>query len=188
MILPRLMACRARPLRPTNGTTARGQKSTPHPDPEDPPRRHANKRRGHGTHANDRPPIIRLISREPGEQRFWVGDHADTRTCAALIAENVLTGGTQLYTEEWQSSRGSHPGHATVRHGRHEWAREADGDGRREAHCNTCKGAGAVLRTFLQVFWDVHKPYLHLYVATYEALVNAKRVTPRVIRRVCVGS
>jgi transposase len=100
----------------------------------------------------------------------------------------VPTGGTQLYTDEWQSYRGSHPDHATVRHGIHQWARDADGDGRREVHCNTCEGAGAALRTYLRVFRGVHKQYLHLYVATYEALVNAKRVTPHLIRRMCVGS
>jgi transposase-like protein len=48
-----------------------GEKSTPHPDPADPPRRRANKRKGHGTYANDRPPIISLISRDMGECRFW---------------------------------------------------------------------------------------------------------------------
>jgi hypothetical protein len=67
-----------------------------------------------------------------------------------------------------------------------EWARDDDGDSRREAHCNTCEGAGAALRTYRRVFRGVHKQYLHLYVATYEALVNANRVTSKLIRRMCV--
>ena len=78
---------------------------------------------------------------------MWVGDHADTRTCRALIAENIPTGSMLLYTDEWQSYRGSHPDQATVRHGVHEWARDDNGDGRRKVHCNTCEGAGAALRT-----------------------------------------
>jgi transposase len=127
-----------------------------------------------------------VISRDTGEQRLWVCDRADTRTCAALIAENIPTGNTWLYTDEWQSYRRSHPCHATVRHGVHEWARDDDGDGRREVHCNTCEGAGAALRTYLRAFRGVHKQYLHLYVATYEAMVNTKRVTPKLIRRMCV--
>jgi len=165
----------------------RGKTSTPHPDPEDPPRRRAIQRRGHGTYANDRPPIISIISRDTGEQRFWVCNHADTRTCAALIAENVPASGTQRYTDEWQRDRGSHPDHAIVRHGIHEWARDADGDGMREVHGPTCEGVGAALWTYLRVFRGVHKPYLHLYVATYEAIVNAQCVTPQLIQRMCVG-
>jgi transposase-like protein len=35
-----------------------GENSTPHRDPSDPPRRRANQRKGHGTYANDHPPII----------------------------------------------------------------------------------------------------------------------------------
>ena len=34
-----------------------GKKGIPHDDPADPPRRRANGRRGHGTFANDRPPV-----------------------------------------------------------------------------------------------------------------------------------
>jgi transposase len=169
-----------------HSTRTPGKQSTPHRDPGDPPRRRANKRRGHGTYANDRPPIIGIISRETGEQRFWVCDHADRHTCADLIAENVPLESTILYTDEWQSYHGSHPAHATVRHGSREWARDDDGDGRREVHSNACEGAGAALRTYLRDFRGVHKQYLHCYVATYEAMINAKRVTPILIQRMCV--
>jgi transposase len=163
-----------------------GKKSTPHRDPTDPPRRRANQRKGHGTYANDRPPIISVIARDTGEQRFWVCDHADMRTCHDLIATNVPAGSTRLYTDEWQSYHGSHPAHATVCHGVYEWARDDDRDGHREVHCNTCEGAGAALRTYLRAFRGIHKRYLHLYVATYEAMVNTTQVTPQLIRRMCV--
>jgi transposase len=103
-----------------------------------------------------------------------------------LIAANVPVASTILYTDEWQGYDGSHPAHATVRHGVHEWARDDDGDGRCEVHCNTCEGAGAALRTYLRAFRGVHKRYLHLYVATYEAMLNAKRVTPHLIQRMCI--
>lgn len=129
-----------------------------------------------------------MISRETGEPRFWVGDHADRQTCHGLVIENLPAGSTRLYTDEWQSDLGSHPTHATVRHGVHEWARDDDGDGRREVHCHSCEGAGAALRTYLRAFRGVHKPYLHLYVATSEAMVNAKRITPQLIRRMCLGA
>jgi transposase-like protein len=116
-----------------------------------------------------------------------VGDHADKRTCHNLIDENLRADRTWLYADEWQSYRGSHPAHATVRHGVHEWARDEDGDGQREVHCNTCEGAGAALRTYLRAFRGVHKQYLHLYVATYEAMITAKRVTPELIQRMGIG-
>jgi transposase-like protein len=77
-----------------------GKKSTPHRDPTDPPRRRTHKRRRHGTYEHDRPPISSVISRETGEQRLWVCDHADQRTCYALIAENIPRDGAILYTDD----------------------------------------------------------------------------------------
>jgi len=74
-----------------------------------------------------------------------------------------------------------------VCHGTPEWARDDDHDSRREVHGNTCEGAGATLRTYLRVFRSVYKQYLHLYVATYETMVNAKRVRSQLIRRIYVG-
>jgi hypothetical protein len=65
---------------------------------------------------------------------------------------------------------------------------DGDGDGIREVHCNPGEGAGAALRTYLRTFRGVHKQSLHLSVATYEAMVNAKRVTPHLIRRMGVGA
>jgi len=130
-----------------NSTRTPGKTSTPHGDPRAPPRRRANTRTGHGTYANDRPPIISMIARDTGAQRFGVGDHTDSQTCRTLIAENIPAGSTWLYTDAWQSYRGSHLAHATVRHGIHEWARDDDGDGRRDVHGHTGEGAGAALRT-----------------------------------------
>jgi hypothetical protein len=54
-------------------------------------------------------------------------------------------------------------------------------------HGNTCEVAGAALRTYLRAFRRVRKHYLHLYVATYEAMVNTKRVTSHLIRRMCMA-
>jgi hypothetical protein len=93
-----------------------------------------------------------------------------------------------LLTVEWQSYRRRRPSHTAVRHGIHEWAREADGDGLCEVHGNSCAGAGAALRTYLRAFRGVHKQSLPLYVATYAARVNATRVTLYLIRRMCVGT
>jgi transposase len=79
------------------------------------------------------------------------------------------------------------PCHATVAHGVREWALDDDGNGQREVHCHSCEGAGAALQTYLRAFRGVHKQYLHLYVETYEAMINAKRVTPALIQRLYLG-
>jgi hypothetical protein len=50
--------------------------------------RRANKRKGHGTYANDRPPIISIISHDTGEQRFWVGA---TRTGGRAVPSSPKT-------------------------------------------------------------------------------------------------
>jgi hypothetical protein len=50
------------------------------------------------------------------------------------------------------------------------------------------EGVGAALRTYLRAFRGVHKRYWHLYVATDEAMANAKRVTSHLIRRMRVGT
>ena len=117
-----------------------------------------------------------------------MGDHADTRPGRARLADHVPAGSTRLYPDEWQSSQGSHPFHAPVRHGVQAWAWEAEGEGIREGHGHTCEGAGAALRTYRRAFREVHQRDLPLDGATYEAIIHAKRVTPALIQRLCFGT
>jgi len=175
-------------------TKTRGKKSTPHRQPEDPPRRRANKRKGHGTYQTDRPPIFSIVERESGTVRFFVRERSDAETCLGVIETTVPAGAAILYTDDWSGYHGVESeldtAHASVRHGRdevgeREWARDDDGDGQREVHCNSCEGAGAGLRTYLRTFRGVHKKNLQDYVATYEAMTNAKRITPALIQRMC---
>jgi hypothetical protein len=107
-------------------------------------------------------------------------------TCRELSAEHIPPDRTRRYTDAWQSSRGRHPCPATVAHGVHAWARDEHGDGQRAVHCHTCEGAGAALRPFLRAVRGGHKRYLHRSVATDEAMVKTKRVTPQLIQRMCI--
>jgi transposase-like protein len=145
--------------------------------------------RGHGTYANDRPPIFSLTGRTTGEVRYFVREHSDGATCREVLAGTVPQGAATLYTDEWGGywgvKRKLKLTHGSVKHGAKEWARDDDGDGVREVHCNTCEGAGAGLRTYLRRFRGVHKYYLADYVATYETMTNAKRLTPTVIQHMC---
>ncbi|NJP04856.1 MAG: transposase [Chloroflexaceae bacterium] len=144
----------------TSSTRTWGEKSDRHADPADPPRRRANKRRGHGTFANDRPPIFSVVIRDTEEIRYVVCDQATKDTCRAIVATYVPADGTIFSTDEWYGYHDVHPAHQTVRHDYHEWARDADGDGQREVHCNTCEGWGSALRTFLGCFTASTKPIL----------------------------
>lgn len=172
----------------------RGKKSTPHLDPCDPPRRRANKRRGHGTYATDRPPIFSVKGRESGQVRYFVHDRSDGATCVAVVKAAARPAARVLNTDEWRGyakvETATGLQHATVKHGQpgsggREWARDADGDGVREVHCNGCEGAGTGLRNYLRVFRGVHKKHLSHYVATYETMSNAKQFTAAILQRMC---
>ena len=147
-----------------------GEKGDLHPHPSDPPRRRANKRRGRGTMANDRPPILGLWGRSAGQVRFFVIDNTTQATIVPLVVAHTHAWST-LYTDECNayypiSATGRF--HATVCHSRREWARDDDGDGIREVHSNSMEGIWTGLRNFLRPFRSVHKRYLAQYVAIFE--------------------
>ena len=175
-------------MRPMRSIRTLGKKSTPHRDKADPPRRRANKARGRGAYANDRVPIIHLVSRESGEHRFWVADHADKQTSHALIDENIPVGSTVLYTDEANNYGGCHPKHGTVCHSAKEWARDDDGDGVREVHNNTMEGIWTGCRNFLRLFRGLSKWFLAGYVAVFECSHNLKWVTPTLLRAMMTPS
>jgi len=136
------------------------------------------------------------VARASGEVRYFVRATADSATCLEVVRSFAPAWASILYTDE-------HTGygpvedelsvfHATVKHSRagdrpREWARDDDGDGIREVHCNTCEGAGAGLRTYLRGFRGVHKGFLATYVAVYETMTNAKAISAEIIQRMCAG-
>ncbi len=157
----------------------RGKKGIPHHDPDDPPRRRANKRRGHGTFENDRPPVAATIGRESGRACLHVVGHSDRLTLEGLVQATTVAGAV-LNTDEWRAYNRVPElgrGHVTVNHGAGEWARDDDGDGVREVHVNTMEGTWTGLRNFLRPFRGVSKWYLAGYVAIFECAHNLKRVT-----------
>jgi len=164
----------------------RGKKGLPHRDPADPPRRRANRRRGHGTFANDRPPVAGLVGREAGVVRMEVVDHADGPTLVEFVRRYTWPG-TRVYTDEWRAyDRLPELGRAriAVSHavGHREWARDDDGDGVREAHCNTMEGTWTGLRNYLRRFRGVSKHYLGQYVAIFQWANDVKQATLSFLR------
>jgi transposase len=182
---PTIRRCLTAMPRPTRCTRTRGKKGVPHTDPDDPPRRRANQTKGHGTWETDRPPIPGVSGRESGGVWFRLGRRS---TAAELVDATVLPAtkpGAMVYTDEWN---GYNPlnrkgrGHATVNHNRGEFARDDDGDGIREVHCNTLEGIWTGLRNFLRLFRGVNKIYLERYVIMFEWSHNIKKVTDEFLR------
>jgi hypothetical protein len=93
--------------------------------------------------------------------------------------------GAMVYTDEWGAYK-SLPrygrGHASVSHNRGEYARDDDGDGVREVHCNTLEGIWTGLRNFLRQFRGVNKLYLDQYVIMFQWSHNLKAATDEYLR------
>jgi transposase len=158
-----------------------------HDDLDDPPRRRANSRRGHGTFATDRPPVAGVVGRESGEIRLEVLDSASGSELETMIDDTCLEG-TTINTDEWNGynrvGRRHRRIHQTVDHSgpKSTWAIDADGDGVREVHCNTLEGLWTGLRNFLRPFRGVSKWYLAQYVAIFQWGHNLKSVTNEFLR------
>jgi transposase-like protein len=161
-----------------------GEKADPHPDPDDLPRQRANKQRGRGTYENDRPPTLGLVGRTSGELRLIVCTDTQQTTITPKIeayTEPVVvlyTDGSNAYGRVEKTGRSRR----SVNHSEGEWARDDDGDGLREVHCNTIEGIWTGLRNFLRRFRGVHKKYLAQYVAIFEWEHNLKEVTGGFLR------
>ena len=167
-----------------------GEKGTKHRDPDDPPRRRANKRKGKGTMANDRPPVVGVVGRESGQIRLDVCDDTTQDTIQPEIEKKTIST-TTFYTDEsnaYNRVANTGRGHGTVCHSKREWARDDDGDGIREVHCNTMEGIWTGLRNFLRPFRGVHKHNLAQYVAMFEWSHNLKNVTPDFLRTLMISN
>jgi transposase len=167
-----------------------GEKGRKHTDVADPPRRRANKARGHGTWESDRPPIAGVVGRSSGHIRLQVCDHSDRATLQPFVEAHTRDDAT-VNTDEWSAySQLSQTGrlHQTVCHtpGQREWARDDDGDGIREVHTNTIEGIWTGLRNFLRPFRGVSKWFLDQYSAIFEWAHNLKRVTADFIRAMMI--
>ena len=153
-----------------------GEKGERHADAADPPRRRGNKRRGHGTYANDRPPVVGSLGRQSGGVRLRVVHHTDKATLTAHVHQFSRCDAI-VYTDAWRGYTDLDRHHAVVCHGDGEWARDADADGIREVHTNTIEGIWTTVRNFLRPFRGVHKKYLAGYIAICEFALNLKTIT-----------
>jgi transposase len=158
----------------------RRKKSEDHPYWYDPPRCRANKRRGRGAFANDRPPILGVVGRESGFVRLEVALDTKGKTVCGFV-ERFTQHETLVYTDEANIYNHLKRTRYFVSHENHEWARDDEGDGYFLTHSNTIEGVWTGLRNFLRPFRGVSKYFLHGYVAIYQARVNHKAISPALI-------
>ena len=165
----------------------RGKKGIPHLNPDDPPRRRANRKRGHGTYANDRPPVVGTLGRDSRQCRLQVCEDTKASTLLDHIQRFTMKGSI-CYTDEWQCYIGISQMsriHRAVSHkpGAYElWAVDNDGDGIRETHINGKEGFWTGLRNYLRTFRGVNKSNLKYYVAMYEHIYHHKRSSIQLIQ------
>jgi len=76
---------------------------------------------------------------------FPIVELMDPRACYQVVLNLLHPGGLPKEGRR----------HAAVSHVRYEWARDDDGDGVREVHCNTLEGLWTGLRNFLRPFSGV---------------------------------
>ncbi len=159
----------------------RGKKGQKHAKADDPPRRRANQVKGHGTWDNDRPPVLGVVGRSSGKIRLAVAKR-NSRAALQPLVESWTPVGCTVNTDEWVAydllpNNGRQ--RVKVKHSRPnpEFARDDDGDGVREVHCNGIEGIWTGLRNFLRLFRGVAKEYLSQYVAIFEWSHNLKSVT-----------
>ena len=138
----------------------RGKKSEPHPNPLDPPRCRANKRKGRGTYAKDRPPIVGTVGRESGQVRLR-GYIRPTkrRFCLMGISSPNYLPPCMMSGAVIRVSTGVMP-RATGNANGHDCLCRWDS---RSPH-QTIEGFWTTVRNFLRPFRGVHKKFLAGYV------------------------
>jgi len=136
------------------------------------PRRRGLKRRGRGTWDSDRLPVFGLLCPD-GQVRLFVLRNVQTQTIQPMVFQMVRREAT-VYTDSYAIyhflDRAGYQ-HHTVNHAAGEYARDHDGDGRCEVHCNTMECTWSWLRPMVRTYRG--KVYL-LYVAHFEFLFNRR--------------
>jgi transposase-like protein len=130
--------------------------------------------------------VFGLVGRESGAVRLAVTQHSDRATLDLLVQRHSRADAT-VNTDEWTAYDqlpASGRTHVSVKHGRPspEYARDDDGDGVREVHCNTMEGIWTGLRNRLRTFRGVSKKYLGGYVAMFQGSHNLKIATDAFLR------
>lgn len=164
-------------------SSLRGKKGIKHPESDDPPRQRALSQKGRGNFENDRPPVLGAVGRESNEVRLGVISDTTHDTLDRHLVDWTPEDSI-IYSDSWRGFNELTRDQAQVNHNQGEWARDDDGDGRREVHTNTIEGTWTGFRIRLRPFRGVSKHYLSGYVALYECEINISEVSPTFIHQI----
>lgn len=129
------------------------------------PRVRGLKRRGRGTYAVDKPPILGVVERKGVVRLIPMADVA-ARTVLRHLLKNVKLDNLEaLYTDDYPAYNflGSLIHHETVNHSMGEYARG-------KVHINTVEAEFSVFRPWNATFRGYSKEKIHLYTAQYNFL------------------
>jgi transposase-like protein len=139
-------------------------------------RRRLRGKRGRGTLAGDKPPVLGLLQRN-GEVCIRMLPNVQQVTIQPIITSSVAPG-SQVYTDEYDIyNRLSEWGyqHKKVNHSAGEYARDEDGDGFHEVHVNTLEGFWSLLRSWLRPHRGISQEKLPCYLGFFEFVHNVRR-------------
>jgi transposase len=141
-----------------------------------PRRRRLKGKRGRGTSADEKNPVIGFVQRS-GCVMLKVVPNVQQATIRPLF-EQYVAPKTLINTDEYNiynklTAWGYE--HKTVNHAKGEFARDEDGDGFYEVHCNTQEGIWSLLRSWLRPHRGVSQEKLPFYVGYFEWLHNLKK-------------
>lgn len=139
-------------------------------------RRRLKGKRGRGTLAEDKPPILGLLQRN-GEVVIRMLPNVQQMTIQPVIT-SVVTPGSLIYADEYNiydklPTWGY--AHKTVNHSAGEYARDEDGDGFHEVHINTLEGFWSLLRSWLRPHRGISQEKLPWYLGFFEFVHNVRR-------------
>lgn len=104
-------------------------------------------------------------------------DNVQQKTIKPIIEKSIASE-TLIYTDEYniynKLTKWGYE-HKTVNHGKGEYARDEDGDGFYEVHCNTQEGIWSLMRSWLRPHRGVSQEKLPFYIGFFEWIYNLKK-------------
>ncbi len=138
-------------------------------------RRRLKGKRGRGTKENEKPPVLGMIQRD-GLVKVALLNNVKRKTIEPLITQTVKAGSVVNTDEyniyDWMSSNYEHK---SVNHGKGEYARDEDKDGKHEVHVNSIEGFWSLLRSWLRPHRGISQEKLPLYLGFFEFVHNVRK-------------